>query len=334
MKITAFKFFSLPLYLAGLGLAIMVLGSTTGHGQSLFDSVPAASTAPLPEVYKPKRLFTSARGINFQTVDMPAPRNLEFRIAHRFGNLASPGTHYHTLFGLDQAEDILIHFEYGITSRTSLSGGRAKGNGPLRELWHGALRQSILQYGQQNSPVSLTYYGNISLSTQVADPFMPAGEGLKGQPFARRMSYFTQLLVARPLNKIFTLQVAPALVYRNYVPANDANGLVFLPVTLRTKLSGMVSILAEYAPLLAATGPHFRGNGPIFYEGQRPAPGQNNWYVPLHLGVEVETGGHIFTMNITNSAGTLENDFLPYNNRSYGRGEFRLGFTILRWFQL
>jgi hypothetical protein len=46
----------------------------------------------------------------------------------------------------------------------------------------------------------------------------------------------------------------------------------------------------------------------------------------------LETGGHVFHINLTNSAGLLENDYLPFNNKNWAQGGFRLGFTISRGF--
>jgi hypothetical protein len=57
-----------------------------------------------------------------------------------------------------------------------------------------------------------------------------------------------------------------------------------------------------------------------------------SYYPSLHIGYELETGGHVFHINLTNSAGLLENDYLPFNNKNWAQGGFRLGFTISRGF--
>ena len=58
------------------------------------------------------------------------------------------------------------------------------------------------------------------------------------------------------------------------------------------------------------------------------------YYPALNLGVEFETGGHVFHVNLTNTAGIAENDFLAYNARNWLQGQFRLGFSISRSFPL
>ena len=50
--------------------------------------------------------------------------------------------------------------------------------------------------------------------------------------------------------------------------------------------------------------------------------------------MEFETGGHVFDINLSNSSGILENDFLPYTNKNWLQGQFRMGFTISRTFPL
>ena len=54
----------------------------------------------------------------------------------------------------------------------------------------------------------------------------------------------------------------------------------------------------------------------------------------MNLGMEFETGGHVFHVNLTNTQGLVENDFLAYNSANWAQGQFRLGFTISRLFSL
>jgi hypothetical protein len=71
--------------------------------------------------------FKAFRLINAQTNETAKKRNLHFNIAHRFGDLASPGAGIRSFFGFDAATDIRFSFDYGITDNLQLGIGRSKG---------------------------------------------------------------------------------------------------------------------------------------------------------------------------------------------------------------
>jgi len=58
------------------------------------------------------------------------------------------------------------------------------------------------------------------------------------------------------------------------------------------------------------------------------------FYDPLGVGLEIETGGHVFNMSFTNSTAILESQYIPSTSSSWGKGEFRWGFSISRTFSL
>lgn len=60
-----------------------------------------------------------------------------------------------------------------------------------------------------------------------------------------------------------------------------------------------------------------------------------NGYSPaIGVGFEFDTGGHVFQLNLTNATGIFETDYIPYTTTDWLDGEFRIGFTISRWFNL
>ena len=56
------------------------------------------------------------------------------------------------------------------------------------------------------------------------------------------------------------------------------------------------------------------------------------YYNPLGLGIEIETGGHVFTIQFQNSEYILENNFIPNTEKSWKTGGVRLAFAIGRVF--
>ena len=291
--------------------------------QSLLDSLPAPTTEPTA-IYG--ELFKSPHLIAAPTVETLPKGDISFRVAHRFGDMATEGTGYHTLFGLDQARDILLALEYGLTDRTSVGIGRAKGDGAFTELWHATARQRLLVQGVDgNAPVSISLYGNMALSTQRNDPFNTDSK-LEGGPVARRVSYIDQAQVAHRFGHRLTVQLSPTWLWRNYVAHTDANGMLSCGLLTRLSLTRRFSLTTEYFARLATTRPTAQGST-IFWRG---TGGQ--YYAPLSLGLELETGGHVFSISLSNTAGLLENDYLAYNASNWAKGQFRMGFGIFRVF--
>ncbi len=58
------------------------------------------------------------------------------------------------------------------------------------------------------------------------------------------------------------------------------------------------------------------------------------YYDPLTVGVEFNTGGHVFRILFSNSAGFTESQFIPYTNSTWSNGGFRLGFAFGRLFKM
>jgi hypothetical protein len=51
------------------------------------------------------------------------------------------------------------------------------------------------------------------------------------------------------------------------------------------------------------------------------------------FGVEIETGGHVFSVMFTNASGVVSNDYLLNTHDSWGKGGFKFSFIISRMFK-
>ncbi len=277
--------------------------------------------------------FKTTRVINGHSIETVKKNQLDFRVSHRFGDIAgSPNDHIHSFFGFDQAADIAIIFEYGITDDLTMGVGRMKGAGPLRELWNANIKYRALKQTKDfKYPVTITLFGNTSISSMRkstnVDDLSNFGTGYKG--FSHRLSYTLQALVACKATDWLTVQLSPTFVWRNNVVYNDANGLFFLGISARAKFSKRYGMIFEYFLPLIKPGVGGREYFPMVRGIKNAA-----YYPCLHIGFEAETGGHVFHVNFTNSRGLLENDFLPYNTANWAQGQFRLGFTISRSFPM
>ena len=234
---------------------------------------------------------------------------MDFRITHHFGDVSGQGGGAHTLYGFDQASDIRLAFEYGINDRLTTGVGRSK----IGEMVDGYLKYRLLQQTTDDKmPVSVTLFTNMAITPQKKI-------GNEYDIFAHRLSYTYQALIARKISSKLSLQITPTFSHRNYLfNARDENDLFSLAVGGRMKLTRSFALLADYF----YTFSNFRSTN------------KQTYFLPLGVGVEIETGGHVFHLFFTNNAAILENSFLPNTTSSWRKGEFKFGFNISRTFGL
>jgi hypothetical protein len=111
----------------------------------------------------------------------------------------------------------------------------------------------------------------------------------------------------------------PTFVHRNLVPTEiDQNDLFAMGVAGRYKLANRLALNAEY------------------YYVVRPVPQRTalKMYNPLSIGFDIETGGHVFQIVLTNSQGMREGGFIGKTTGSWLKGDIHLGFNISRVFTL
>lgn len=249
--------------------------------------------------------FKGTRLINGQTVETKGKGALEFIFAHRFG--AVNGGVYE-LFGLDQAY-VRLGLEYGITDRLGVGIGRNSVDKTIDSyLRYKVLRQSS---GVVNMPFTVSAFGIAAVKTS------PKKEDATYdiQP-KDRMSYTAQLLIARKFNSILSLQLMPSFVHKNTVDKSiEKNDQVALGVGGRLKVSRSMALTTEY---------YYRFD----------VPDANPYYNPLGFGIDIETGGHVFQLVMTNSRGLTERAYLTETTGNFFNGDIHLGFNITRTFQL
>lgn len=258
--------------------------------------------------------FKSTHLINAQTNETVKAKTLDFRITHRFGNIGGPAGGGHTLYGLDNATNIRFSFDYGVTDRLTFGVGRSK----IKEHIDGSVKYKIVEQVKGGFPLSIVAYANLAVTPQ---------KDVLGQypKFTSRMSYAYQAVFAKKINWRASIALLPTLVHRNrignevnpYNGAKDANDVFSMGAMGRFKITQSVGLLAEYFYTFSE-----------FREGNTAIP----YYMPLGLGVEIETGGHVFQINFTNAPGIIYNDFIPTTRESWMDGAFKLGFTISRVF--
>ena len=280
--------------------------------------------AGLAVAQNPVRTFNDTRVINTQSVEVIPARKLDVRISHRFGDIAGENGGFKTFWGLEQATDVVIGAEYGLYNNLNIGLFRSKGAGfatdgtaGLRQLMNGTVKWQVLhQDPDKNMPVTLTLLGVASMS---------AAKKLEGtvdaisnfDKFAHRLAYTGQLLIAHKYGDNFSLQLIPGVTFRNIVGATDDNLIFSAGVATRLRITRTIALVAD------ATIP--------FSESRKSGSG---YHPAIGIGAEFDTGGHVFQINLTNATGIMETGYIPYTTASWGDGEFRLGFTVSRLFNL
>lgn len=280
------------------------------------------TTEPPKKVYA---TFKTTKIVSAQTIETVKKRNLDFRVTHRFGNIYNSSLPNalndaaHNYFGLDNASDIRISFDYGITDNLTVGIGRSK----FREMYDGLVKWRFLTQREDNKiPVSVCFYGDLGYTSMTTDNLY-AGTIRPETNEAHRFQYCSQLLIARKFNSWFSLQVFPTYTHRNFIkqeinPNNgkqNTNGLFSLGFGGRIKLTKRFALVADY-----------------FYNFSEFQNDNSGYYNPLGVGIEIETGGHVFHINYTNGAAILESSLITNTQDTWTKGQIKLGFNISRWF--
>lgn len=252
--------------------------------------------------------FKSTRVINGQSVENMKKNHLDFRISHRFGRLNSGS---YQLFGLDQAT-LRLGFEYGLTDDLMIGVGRSS----VQKAYDFFGKYKIVKQstGRRAMPVSVSLFASGVIRT--LKPSDPAEIELS---FQNKLTYCTQLLIARKFSERFSLQLSPTILYRNSPELlTDERLLVATGIGARFKLNKRVSVNGEYFLTFRDSG----GTAASVYENA------------LALGVDIETGGHVFQLHFTNSLGMIEKQFIGETTGAWRKGDIHYGFNISRTFSL
>ncbi len=258
--------------------------------------------------------FESTRVINGHSTETLRKGVMEFRVEHRFGDIGGTDGGIQTLYGLDNSSDIRIAFEYGITDDLMVGFGRSKGTGnPYRSLLDGFAKYKILQQQKVGCPVTVTGIATATYSYMKASSDMSQVSSFP--LWQHRLAYVTQLSIARKFGKRCSASLTPSMVHRNYVGADDVNTLFAMGYAFSFPISKKVAILVEYYQ--------------TFQDEDVRKQNTNS----LGVAIEWVTFGHNFTINLTNSKGFVESQFIPYTFEQWSKGQFRLGFCIGRKFE-
>ena len=309
-------------------------------GSSAFAQEDTAVSKLMASMDEPKSktktvtpVFYSQKLINANTVEVLRKGILEFKVVHNFGDIAGDNGGAKTFYGLDNATDVKIAFQAGLSDKLNVFLSRTRGGGNLSQLIEMGIKYQFLHQIENDPahPVAVTLFANNVISAMRADTDTGIGQlKIKENHFTKfsdRMSQVVQLMVARKFGKL-SLQLSPTYVHTNYVVLNDQKSLFALGGGVRLPLSKKFILVADYFHAFrskeseAALAAQYAN----YYDAKR--------YDAFGIGFEILTPGHMFHLNFTNTTNILENRFIPRTYTSWGKGQYRWGFTIARNFVL
>ncbi|MCJ0742181.1 DUF5777 family beta-barrel protein [Pedobacter montanisoli] len=258
---------------------------------------------------KVEATFKSPRLVLSQSTETQKKHDLDLVITHRFGDIGGNFGSSHTLYGLDVATDLYIGFDYGITNNLTVGIGRSKHD----ELYNLFIKHKILQQTNDGIPLNITLLlqGAVATRTPFANEFIS---------FNHRTSYLIQPIISRKFSERLSLQAIPSYLIR-YMTTDilDSKNLFTIGFAGRFKITKRLSFIVDYTLINGLS---------------RPTRLSVAQYNPLGVGLEIETGGHVFSLNFINAEYINENNFLTDTKKSWKNGGVRFGFSISRNFSL
>ena len=245
-------------------------------------------------------IFKGLKVINFESTKLVANKGFSFIVSHRFGTVKDG---FQNLFGLDQAVTHL-NFVYGISENVNISASRSS-NQKIYEL--GSKIRLVKQRKGEN-PFNIVVYSSVLANTGLDKDNLP------NLDFKHRLSYVAQLLVSRKINSKLSFILSPTFFHDNYISNDYQNNSQYgIGFGGRYKIAKRWSLNTEY-------GVHLNRSDNSLY---------NN---PFSIGVDIETGGHVFQLHFTNSQSMNTNGVFGTSTGDWTEGDVYFGFNLARSF--
>ncbi|WP_040253520.1 DUF5777 family beta-barrel protein [Psychroserpens mesophilus] len=244
--------------------------------------------------------FKGLKIVNFESTKLVAKKEFTFIVSHRFGSIENG---FDSFFGLDDAVTRL-NFVYGISDAVNFGVSRSS----FQKIYEASAKYRLLRQQENGFPCTIVGFNSILVNTSLEKDNLPK---LK---FRDRLGYTLQLLISRKVNRNISLELAPTFFHDNYVQLNNQDNSQFaLGGGFRYKLTKRWSFNADYGlHLNRADNSPFRN--------------------PLSIGMDLETGGHVFQMHFSNAQAMNTNGFLGQATGNWSDGNIYFGFNLSRVF--
>lgn len=247
---------------------------------------------------KVEAAFKGLKIVNLESTKLASKGDFYFIVAHRFSSVKDG---FEGAYGLDNAVTQL-KFLYGVTEWFTVAAARS-------ELAYDFSGKYMIKAQETNGfPIAIAGFTSIAFNNALKESLYPK------MKFEDRMIYVAQLLVSRKFNSKLSLELAPSFFHENFVTDdNQDNSQFALGMGGRYKFAKRWSVNVDYAAHLNRSS---------------TSPYKN----PLSIGVDLDTGGHVFQMHFSSSQGMHEAGFLGNTTGDWTKGDIFFGFNLLRVF--
>lgn len=275
-------------------ILLLLLPITMFAQDDLLSGVDTASTQKI----KVESAFKGMKIVNLESTKLAAKGDLYFIVAHRFGSIKDG---FEGAYGLDNAVTQL-KFLYGVTNWLTISGARSE------FAYDFSTKYLIKSQETSGFPIAIAAFTSLAINNTLKENNYP------NMKFEDRFIYVAQLLVSRKINKRLSLELAPTFFHENFViDDKQDNSQYAIGMGGRYKFAKRWSVNVDYAAHLNRSS-------------------TSQFKDPLSIGVDLETGGHVFQMHFTSSQGIHEAGFLGNTTGDWSTGNIFFGFNLLRVF--
>jgi hypothetical protein len=245
-----------------------------------------------------ENIFIGTRFVNSHSTNLAQKGKLNLLIQHRFGEISGG---FYELFGLDQAT-MRLGFEYGFTDNFMLGVGRSS----FLKTYDVYAKYSFIN---QNDNFPFTAVLAIEGGLPLIRNYYPASK----DNFNNKFSGSSFLLLSKTIGN-FGLQVSPGFLNTGYLLSESKDFFLFVfGIGGSVKLSKKVSANLEYL---------YQFNSKFSTKK------------PLSVGIDIDTGGHLFQLILSNSQQFTGPSLYTYTYGDWAKGKLFFGFNLIREFRL
>ena len=292
--------------LSALAIMAFMLSCFSGYAQD------EATEEPVKE--RPARpAFESGLLFDAATTTLQPSKTLEMIIQHRFGTMDNGITE---LYGIWEQSNIRLGMNYSILNNLMVGLGTTKFN-KMQDI---QVKYNVLQQTRSNKiPVTISLYEVVGIDGSAEDKF---GMNYK---FSNRFNYFTQIIISRRFNDMFSLQIAPGFTHYNSVDSTLDHDRLSFSFAGRVKFTPQSSlIIGADIPLrvqgISEHSKDFNVTNAIW----------NQMLPNISIGYEVSTSTHAFHIFLASGQGILPQENIMFNKNDFFKKGILIGLNITR----
>jgi hypothetical protein len=257
-----------------------------------------------PKIELKHRLFHSTKVIGLPTAETLGKGDFEFEISHRFQPPVTEG--YEALYGFDGPVKMRLAVGYAVFDNCMVMLGRTN----IDDNTDLELKYRILHPEKGSIPIMAAI--QIGAAWNITETFRLNQQGdmiVRPKGHKRHFQYFSRLIVDfMPFSKL-AIGLVPSYLYNSDINAKDIDDTFLLGTHCQLFLHRRWSLIGEWSFILS---------------------NKSNWHNPVGIGVELETGAHIFELFVTNQLRMNSTQYIAGADYPFDDDNLRIGFFINR----